>query len=93
MLFRSNRVDEARIQALLNEPIARADADFVRAATGFAIGGVPPIAHPQPIDTYLDEDLLTYKTVWAAAGTPFSVFELTPAMLQDMTAGKVSQVK
>ncbi len=88
-----NRVDEARISGELGEPIGRADPDFVRAVTGFAIGGVPPIAHTEPMITLLDEDLMQYKTIWAAAGTPFAVFELTPADLQKMTGGKVMGVK
>lgn len=89
----ANRVDEKRISAYAGEQIGRADADFVRAVTGFAIGGVPPLGHPQPIETYLDEDLLQYATIWAAAGTPNAVFELTPADLQKMTGGKVVRVK
>jgi prolyl-tRNA editing enzyme YbaK/EbsC (Cys-tRNA(Pro) deacylase) len=89
----SNRVDEKHISAYAGEAIGRADAEFVRAATGFAIGGVPPLGHPQPMETYLDEDLLQYPTVWAAAGTPKAVFELTPAALQKMTAGKTVTVK
>jgi len=89
----SNRVDEKRISTYASESIGRADADFVRAATGFAIGGVPPLGHLQPVETYLDEDLLQYATIWAAAGTPKAVFELTPEALQKMTAGKVVKVK
>jgi prolyl-tRNA editing enzyme YbaK/EbsC (Cys-tRNA(Pro) deacylase) len=89
----TNRVDEARISLYVQEPIGRADPDFVRTVTGFAIGGVPPIAHAQPMETYLDEDLMTYATIWAAAGTPNSIFELTPAALKAMTAGRVVQVK
>ncbi len=89
----TNRVDVARISLYAQEPIGRADPDFVRTVTGFAIGGVPPIAHAQPMETYLDEDLMTYATIWAAAGTPNSIFELTPAALKAMTAGRVVQVK
>ena len=89
----SNRVDEKRISAYAGEAIGRADAEFVRAATGFAIGGVPPLGHPQPMETYLDEDLLQYPTVWAAAGTPKAVFELTPDFLQKMTASRAVTVK
>ncbi len=88
-----NRVNEGGLSASLNEPIGRADPDFVRAATGFAIGGVPPIGHPQPIETYIDEELMNYAQIWAAAGTPFAVFELTPADLKTMTRGKVVGVK
>jgi len=88
-----NRVDEAKVGQLLGEPIGRADADFVRAATGFAIGGVPPLGHSQPIETFIDEDLLQYATIWGAAGTPKAVFELTPDDLQKMTGGRVMKVK
>jgi prolyl-tRNA editing enzyme YbaK/EbsC (Cys-tRNA(Pro) deacylase) len=89
----ANRVDEARIGTYAGEPIGRADAEFVRAVTGFAIGGVPPVGHAQPMETYLDEDLLQYEVIWAAAGTPNAVFELTPAMLAAMSGGKVVPVK
>lgn len=89
----ANRVDESRIAAYAGEPIGRADAEFVRSATGFAIGGVPPLGYPQPVETYLDEDLLQYEVIWAAAGTPNAVFALTPAQLQAMTGGQVATVK
>ena len=89
----SNRVDEKRISEYADEHIVRADADFVRTVTGFAIGGVPPLGHAQKMETYLDEDLLQYQTIWGAAGTPNAIFELTPADLQKMTNGKVVRVK
>ena len=89
----ANRVDEKRIAAYADEPIARADADFVRAATGFAIGGVPPIGHAQKMETYLDEDFLQHQTIWAAAGTPNAIFELRTEDLQKITDGKVARVK
>ena len=89
----ANRVDEAVIGAYVGEPIGRADAEFVRGVTGFAIGGVPPLGYPQAVETYLDEDLLQYEIVWAAAGTPNAVFALTPAQLQAMTGGRVAAVK
>ena len=89
----ANRVDEKRIAAYAGEPIGRADADFVRAATGFAIGGVPPIGHTQKMETYLDEDFLQHQTIWAAAGTPNAIFELRTEDLQRMTGGKVARVK
>jgi prolyl-tRNA editing enzyme YbaK/EbsC (Cys-tRNA(Pro) deacylase) len=89
----ANRVDEKRISQYAGEPIARADADFVRSVTGFAIGGVPPIGHNQPMETYLDEDFLAYQTIWAAAGTPNAIFELKTEDLQKMTGGTVAQVK
>jgi prolyl-tRNA editing enzyme YbaK/EbsC (Cys-tRNA(Pro) deacylase) len=73
-----NRADEERIAAVLGEAVGRADAAFVRAATGFAIGGVAPVGHPAPLRTVVDEDLLRFATVWAAAGTPRAVFGVAP---------------
>ncbi len=89
----ANRVDENRIAEYAGEPIGRADADFVRTVTGFAIGGVSPIGHAQKMETYLDEDFLQYLTIWAAAGTPNAIFELTTEDLKKMTGGKVVRVK
>ena len=86
----ANRADEARVAALLGEPVERADADYVRAHTGFAIGGVPPIAHPAPLRTLLDEALLAYAEVWAAAGTPRTVFPVAPARLAEVTGARVA---
>jgi prolyl-tRNA editing enzyme YbaK/EbsC (Cys-tRNA(Pro) deacylase) len=88
-----NRVDETRVAGLCGETIVRADADFVRARTGFAIGGVPPLGHAAPIATYIDEDLLQFDAIWAAAGTPFAVFRLTPDDLVRATGGTVAPVK
>ncbi len=89
----ANRVNEKLISTYAGEPIGRADADFVRSVTGFAIGGVPPLGHAQPMETYLDEDLLQYPTVWAAAGTPNAIFELTPKALLEITSARVARVK
>jgi prolyl-tRNA editing enzyme YbaK/EbsC (Cys-tRNA(Pro) deacylase) len=89
----ANRVDEKRISEYAGEAISRPDAEFVRAVTGFAIGGVPPVGHLQPMETYLDEDFLQYETIWAAAGTPNAIFELKTSDLQRMTGGKVVQVR
>jgi len=89
----ANRVDEKRLGQLAGEPITRPDADFVRNTTGFAIGGVAPLGHAQPMETYLDEDLMQYPTIWAAAGTANAIFELTPQQLRQMTGGTVAQVK
>ena len=88
----SNRVDESKIAALLGEPIGRADAAFVREATGFAIGGVPPIGHARPMETFIDEDLLDLAELWAAAGHPNSLFRLTPDELRRMSGGRVARV-
>ena len=89
----SNRVDEKRISGYAGETISRADADFVRSVTGYAIGGVPPIGHTQNMETFLDEDFFSYQTIWAAAGTPNAIFELKTEDLQKMTNGKIAQVK
>lgn len=89
----ANRVDEKRISEYAGESISRADADFVRTVTGFAIGGVPPIGHTQKMETYLDEDFLKYQVIWAAAGTPNAIFELKTEDLQKMTGGKIVGVK
>jgi prolyl-tRNA editing enzyme YbaK/EbsC (Cys-tRNA(Pro) deacylase) len=83
----ANRVDEARFGAV------KADAAFVRAHTGFAIGGVPPYGHPRALSTIVDEDLLAYETVWAAAGTASSVFPLAPADLVARTGATVARVR
>ena len=88
-----NRVDEKRISEYAEEPIGKADADFVRTVTGFAIGGVPPLGHVEPMETYLDEDFLQFPTIWAAAGTPKAIFELKTEDLQKMTNGKIVTVK
>jgi len=88
----ANRVNEARLAELLGEPIAKADADYVRLRTGFAIGGVPPLAHAEPLTIFIDQDLVQYTEIWAAAGTPHAVFCLTPAQLVTMTGGAVVQI-
>jgi prolyl-tRNA editing enzyme YbaK/EbsC (Cys-tRNA(Pro) deacylase) len=89
----ANRVDEVNINHYAGEPIGRADAEFVRATTGFVIGGIPPVGHLLQLETYIDEDLLQYGQLWAAAGTPNAVFEMTPSDLQKMTGGKVIKVR
>ncbi len=89
----ANRVDERRLEALIGEPLGKADADFVRQHTGFAIGGIPPVGHTEKMDTYIDIDLLQYAQVWAAAGTPHAVFALNPNDLQRMTGGKIVTIK
>jgi prolyl-tRNA editing enzyme YbaK/EbsC (Cys-tRNA(Pro) deacylase) len=86
-------VDEKKVAALIGEGIGKADAEFVRARTGFVIGGVPPVAHDTPPIVLIDEDLLKLPGIWAAAGTPHAVFPLTPAELVGLTNGKVADVK
>lgn len=87
-----NRVDERKVAALLGEAIGKADADFVRQATGFVIGGVPPLGHAAPIRTLVDRDLLQHQTIWAAAGSPNAVFQLTPADLVGMTGAAPADI-
>ncbi|NLU35665.1 MAG: YbaK/EbsC family protein [Clostridiales bacterium] len=89
----ANRVNEKKVKEYIGEKLGKADADFVREHTGFAIGGVPPVGHIKPITTYIDEDLMQYYEIWAAAGTPNSVFKLTPSILADMTKGRIIKVK
>lgn len=89
----ANRVDEAKVAHAVGEPLARADAEFVRAATGYAIGGVAPLGHAQPVALLLDADLQRFTTVWAAAGTPFSVFPLTPAELSRVTGAAWADIR
>jgi prolyl-tRNA editing enzyme YbaK/EbsC (Cys-tRNA(Pro) deacylase) len=87
-----NRVDVHKIGVLTSQRIRRADADQVRQATGFAIGGVPPFGHPTQLRTYFDQDLLQYDEVWAAAGTPNSVFPIDPRTLLRITRAEVADV-
>jgi len=89
----NNRVDLKKLEALLGLPVRRAEAKEVRAFTGFAIGGIPPVGHRQPIRTLVDEDLLQYEEVFAAGGTPEAIFKTTPDDLLRMTGGKVADVK
>ena len=88
----TNRVNEAAVASAIGATITKADADFVRERTGFAIGGVPPLGHQTPIRTLIDEDLLRFERIWAAAGTPNAVFELSPGELPRITGGRVIRV-
>jgi prolyl-tRNA editing enzyme YbaK/EbsC (Cys-tRNA(Pro) deacylase) len=88
----SVRVDERRLSSLLGEDIGRADAEFVREHTGFAIGGVPPVGHRTPPIIYIDETLLGFETIWAAGGTPNAVFRLRPDDLVRLTGGQVAAI-
>lgn len=89
----ANRVDERKVEALIHEPLGKADADYVTNVSGFRIGGVPPIGHVSHLETFIDEDLLQYDSVWAAAGTPHAVFQITPANLLKITNGRLVDVK
>lgn len=89
------RVDEAKVQALVcasGQKLGRADADFVKAKTGFSIGGVSPVAHLEPPVTLIDQDLLRFDEVWAAAGHPHGVFRLSPRDLGLLTGAPVADV-
>jgi len=87
----ATRVDSAKLRKLVGAKIGRANADFVRMHTGYAIGGVAPVGHPQPLLTFVDRELLQYDCVWAAAGTPHAVFPCPPSFLE--TLGNVAEVK
>ncbi len=88
----ANTVNEFRIGMYVKEAISRAPAAFVREVTGFAIGGVPPLGHARPLETFIDQDLLPYPEIWAAGGTPHALFRLVPADLVRMTGGRVVKV-
>ena len=87
-----NRVDERRVSSLLRTLVQRADADYVRSQTGFAIGGVPPVGHSSPIQVLIDQDLLQLEIIWAAGGTPRTVFSLNPTDLVTATKGLVANI-
>ncbi len=88
-----NMVDTKKVAKLLGQKLSRADADFVREQTGFAIGGVPPVGHPKPLTIFIDEDLERFEEIWAAAGNPHAVFPLTPQELFRITGGQVGDIK
>ena len=89
----SNRVHEKRLGQLLGGVLSKADADFVREVSGYVIGGVPPVGHKTPLQTYVDEDLLQHEVIWAAAGAPNAIFQVTPQELVRLTGGQVVCVK
>jgi len=88
-----NRVSEQKVERLIGEPIGKADAEFVRESTGFAIGGVAPLGHRHPVEILLDADLQRFKKLWAAGGTPYSVFPVTPDELQRITGRGWSDIR
>jgi prolyl-tRNA editing enzyme YbaK/EbsC (Cys-tRNA(Pro) deacylase) len=88
-----NRVDPAKVSALLAQPVTNVDAEWVRATTGFVIGGVAPIGHLVEPLVLIDEDLLPFDTLWAAAGTPAHVFRTDPQSILRLTSGRASAVK
>ena len=84
----TNMVSSEKVEQATGLQLSKADADFVREKVGYAIGGVPPVAHQTPVKTILDQDLQQYDSIWAAAGSPHSVFELTPRDLGSLTQGQ-----
>ncbi len=86
-----HRVNEKKVAAITG-PLARADAEFVKAATGFSIGGVSPVAHSRPPVIVIDESLFRFEQIWAAAGHPYAVFPLSPAELVQLTGAPVAEV-
>jgi prolyl-tRNA editing enzyme YbaK/EbsC (Cys-tRNA(Pro) deacylase) len=88
-----NRADVARLTDLVGRPVRRAGPEEARSATGFSIGGTPPFGHPRPLRVLLDRDLLAYEEVWAAAGTPSSVFPIAPADLVRAAGAEPAEFK
>ena len=88
----ASRVDEVKVGEILGVPIYRADADFVKSATRFSIGGVPPMGHNTHFTVVLDQALREFDEIWAAGGTPTSVFRLTPNQLNQLTGGTFADV-
>jgi prolyl-tRNA editing enzyme YbaK/EbsC (Cys-tRNA(Pro) deacylase) len=88
----AHRINEKKVAEAVGATIEKADADFVREKTGFSIGGVPPIGHASPIPVLIDEDLLRSGDIWAAAGTPHSVFKISADELVKITNGKVISI-
>lgn len=84
----SNRVDTAKIEGITGLKLGKADGSYVKERVGYAIGGIPPVGHNEPLKTILDTDLKKYEVIWAAAGTPFAVFQLKPSDLEPLTNGK-----
>ncbi len=88
-----DRIDTARLSEAVGAEVGRADAGFVRAATGFAIGGVPPLGHAEPVALFMDRGLFRFARVWAAAGSPFSVFAIEPERLRDAAGARVADLR
>lgn len=88
----ANRLDVNKLAALAGDPVERPSAQFVKELTGFAIGGVPPVGHPTPLVTFMDQDLLRWDVVYAAAGTPSTIFAIDPRKLQLITGATVADL-
>jgi prolyl-tRNA editing enzyme YbaK/EbsC (Cys-tRNA(Pro) deacylase) len=89
----ANTVNEWRIGVLLKEALDKAPPAFVREHAGYSVGGIPPLGHAKPMETFIDEDLLRHETIWAAGGTPNALFRMAAADLVAMTGGRVVKVK
>lgn len=89
----ANRVDERKVKALIGEDLRLAAPDFVREQTGFAIGGVPPLGHSRALKAVMDEDLLQFDRIWAAAGSPKAVFPVDPQSIVEITGAQVAVVR
>ncbi|HYM13400.1 MAG TPA: YbaK/EbsC family protein [Bryobacterales bacterium] len=89
----ANRLDEGRLEALAGGPVTKAGAEVARAATGYAIGGVPPFGYSTEVPVYMDRDLMQFGVVWAAAGRPDSVFEIKPERLRELSGAVVAELK
>ena len=89
----ANRLDEGRLAAVAGAPVAKADAETARGATGYSIGGVPPFGHATEVPVFMDRDLLSHAVVWAAAGRPDSVFEISPQSLRELSQAEVADLK
>jgi len=88
-----NKINERKLKAAVDEKVEKPDDDYVYEETGFASGGIPPVGHKEDIATYIDEDLMEQKVIWAAAGTPKTVFCITPQDLLEITNGEIIDIK
>ena len=89
----SNRLDEKRLGSVAGLPVTKADAEIARSSTGYSIGGVPPFGHATNIPVFMDRDLFSYDVVWAAAGRPDSVFEISPERLRELSGATIIDLK
>lgn len=89
----ANRLDPERLRAVAGGPVERAGAELVREATGYSIGGIPPFGHATELPVYVDRDLLAHQEIWAAAGTPDTVFPITPMRLLELSGGEPADLK
>src|SRR5256885_5087959 len=88
-----NRLDERLLAAVAGDPVGKADAEMARDATGYSIGGVPPFGHATDVPVFMDRDLLGHEVLWAAAGRPDAVFEISPDRLQELSHATVADIK